>query len=411
MKAALLLLALAQQPDQRGEVATREDRYQGQAASAPIPDKYHMRNEGGSDGAGLCVYCSVIMAGATQGVADLAKVKESALWKHAKSRPGGSYPEKLAKDLNAVYPYEQWGEKWQQYTGTDFGVLEKWSNEGRVVASTMNTGGLYNYQPIHHMINVIGFRSGGYAGVVDNNEPGVRRWMPAKEFERRAIDGGYAWFFIWDRLPAAVRSLTTWVIVGMCAATMVFILARLRWATRPVVAFIAIFVGLSGVGKAQCPPGVACPTPQRNYIAPGGVYVMYPQVQQPVARPAKDWADTYAEHVGKDGRRWLRARVNSATHGAGTVFFMPDAWDRPVEKPKPKGDEPVNYGIDVDKLADQPEGAFLTNDPDFDPNTRMFGTSLPGNHGGNVTWLAVGIVGTAALAFIFHRLALVRRVR
>lgn len=232
MNALLLLALLAQTPDARGEVATREDTYQGQAASAPILDKFHIRNEGGSDGAGLCVYASVVMAGATQGVADLATLKASALWRHAKSRPGGSYPEKLARDLNAVYPFEKYGEKWQQYTGTDFEVLEKWSKEGRTVASTMNTGGLYNYQPIHHMIDVIGFKRGGYAGVVDNNEPYIRRWMPAKEFERRAIDGGTAWFFIWDKLPAIVRSLTSYVVFGMFCVGSVLVVWLNRKALR-----------------------------------------------------------------------------------------------------------------------------------------------------------------------------------
>jgi len=70
----------------------------------------------------------------------------------------------------------------------------------------MNTGALYGYQRINHMISLIHYRTGGTACVVDNNDPGRYHWMPAAEFLRRLMDHGEGWVFAWSRLPAGVRA-------------------------------------------------------------------------------------------------------------------------------------------------------------------------------------------------------------
>jgi hypothetical protein len=202
----LLLLDLAascpgQEPDGRGEVALREPAYRGTKASAPIPPELHLKNEGGSDGSGLCVIASVLINGRYQRVPGLEGGKDSELWRTAKGRPGGYYPEKLEKLLQEVMP----DEKWTSYTGDDPTVLDTLSRMGLPIGATMNTGALYQYQPIHHMISLIEYRTGGLACVVDNNDPGVYHWMPAAEFARRWIDGGEGWAFAWSRVPTAVQ--------------------------------------------------------------------------------------------------------------------------------------------------------------------------------------------------------------
>lgn len=407
MTTLFLLLVLAQTPDNRGEVATRTDSWQGQHASAPIPDKFHIRNEGGSDGLGLCVYASAVMAGATQGVADLAELKQSALWKHAKSRPGGSWPEKLAKDLNTVYPFEKYGERWQQYVGTDFDILAQWSDQGRVVCSTMNTGALYNYKPIHHMINVIGFKRGGYAGVVDNNEPGVRRWMPAKEFERRAIDGGTAWFFSWDKLPAAARSVTAWVAFALLAVGSVAILLLNRKAFRVSVAALALMVCVqTASAQSWCDPRTGqCYTVSPRNTVSGGQAVWYPAVQNPStsAQVAGDWTDGYREHVDSQGRRYLVHYVDSK-HGKGWVYFRPDAWveAKPQATETPKAAD--NFGVDVTRLKAEARESYLTNDPGFNPNRATFVGLVPDKPLVSVAvgWFACGVGLAAFVAFLFN---------
>ncbi|MDR3635310.1 MAG: hypothetical protein P4L84_16015 [Isosphaeraceae bacterium] len=198
--------ALAQKPDYRGEVKTHSTSRKGVKA-VPIPPKYHVQNEGGSDGAGLCVISSLIQNGQYQGVPATRGGKNSPLWRYAKARPGGYGPDKLRAAVDAVAPKEGFA----SYVGTNTAVLEKITVDRKTpVGATMNTGGLYNYAPIHHMISLLHFsRKDGTACVMDNNDQitrdergklrAVYRWMPANEFARRWIDGGIGWAWVWTR--------------------------------------------------------------------------------------------------------------------------------------------------------------------------------------------------------------------
>lgn len=247
---ALLVVAApfavrAQQPDRRGEVVVDQPVHQGTRASAPVPPEMHVRNEGGSDGAGLCVLSSIIANGMYQGVPGLAasgagtsnvkdrhgKVadapgKGSALWEYGKRHRGGYSPPKLERAVNETMP----GEKWASYYGPDSGVLDKLSRQGYPIGATMNTGAKYGYRKIAHMVSLLHYRNGGAACVTDNNFPGEYSWMPASEFDRRWKDGGQGWAWIWTRLPplSATADVASVVTLVMVAAALVLIGGRRR---------------------------------------------------------------------------------------------------------------------------------------------------------------------------------------
>jgi hypothetical protein len=219
--AALLLLitpatASAQTPDRRGEVATPTPEYRGVSADAPIPTRLHFHNEGGSDDAGLCVICSVVFNGGMQGIGDLDRGKLSELWRAAKARPGGYSPGKLAELLKEVMP----DAKWSSFETADPSFLAALVAKGIPVGVTQNTGALYQYQRIHHMVSLSHYEPQGWSCIVDNNDPGQFHWMPTTEFNRRFPDGGVGWAFWWEPSPggpvAALLLATSAVVIVAC---------------------------------------------------------------------------------------------------------------------------------------------------------------------------------------------------
>lgn len=218
---AFAVPAVAQTPDRRGEVATDSFTYKGVTANAPIPPSLHIRNEGGSDGAGLCVISSILCNGRYQDVPGLESGKDSLLWRTAKGRPGGYSPDKLANLVNETMP----GEKWASYVGRDTSMMEKLSSQGYPVGMTMNTGRQYGYMPIHHMVSLIHYsKKDGVACVVDNNDPGHYHWMPTTEVDRRAFDGGVIWLWTWLRKPAnQVMLAIACFVVACCVGASILI--------------------------------------------------------------------------------------------------------------------------------------------------------------------------------------------
>jgi hypothetical protein len=244
----LFLVALVgQTPDSHGEIVLDVPVYHGVRANAAVPGDQQFRNEGGSDGSGLCVIASVTIDGAFQRLAGFVIGRDAAakilapfppLWAEAKKRPGGYYPKKLEDLVNEVLP----DEKWTSYTERDPAAFDKIlhavSATGRPIGATMNTGALYKYQPIHHMVSLIHYQSGADACVVDNNDPAVvvdgvlkhkYHWMPAAEFLRRTFDGGEGWAFVWSRLPLVARVAGVSILV-LAAALLVAAAAALTSA-------------------------------------------------------------------------------------------------------------------------------------------------------------------------------------
>jgi hypothetical protein len=222
--------AWAQQPDRHGEVTLKTPSYHGTTANAPIPPKYHVQNEGGSDGAGLCVIASVLCNGRYQQIPGLERGKESELWKVAKSRKGGYYDEKLKKLVKQVLP----NEKWVSIEGSTkdcVDILKRYSAAGYPIAATMSTGAQYGYMPIHHMISLVHLDA-NWACVVDNNDAGKYHWMPAKEFLRRFQDGASGWLFVWLRSPGRKATTAALLPCILFLASGLMLIARKRPAAE-----------------------------------------------------------------------------------------------------------------------------------------------------------------------------------
>jgi hypothetical protein len=197
------------QPDRRGEYTSPD--HNGVWLNAPIPREYHIRNEGGSNGAGLCVISAIIMNGAAAGIADFRLLKNSKLWKSAKARPGGYSPQKLAALLKELYPELEWA----SVETADAGLIRKYSAAGYQVANTMNTGQQYKYMPIHHFISTV-HADLKMSCIVDNNDPGVWHWFSAAEQDRRFPDGQTGWLVVLlqRRKSFAIPILAFGIIAG-----------------------------------------------------------------------------------------------------------------------------------------------------------------------------------------------------
>lgn len=185
-------------PDRRGE-AWGGETYRGVRSHVVIPLEQRQRNTGGSDGAGLCVIASIKTNGNYQGLGpEVVK-----LWEEAQRRPGGYSPSKLERLLAEITP----DLKYASYVGSDPAVLHRLSKAGYPIGATMNTGRLYNYMPIAHMVSLVHYdEEKDLAAVIDNNKPEVYAWMPAQEFARRWNGIGGGWAFVWDYPPPVVAA-------------------------------------------------------------------------------------------------------------------------------------------------------------------------------------------------------------
>jgi hypothetical protein len=141
-----------------------------------LPLEQRMFNTGGSDGAGLCVYSSVTMAARYQN-----ETKLFGLRAYAEKRPGGAWPAKLKKDIDAVAP----DCKWLQCEGKDMAFVRAAINSGRMVSLDIMGG--------QHMVDLIHLDD-KWACLMDNNAVYNRQtkadsqliWLDAaKEFPKK----------------------------------------------------------------------------------------------------------------------------------------------------------------------------------------------------------------------------------
>lgn len=362
----------AQQPDGRGEIRLeRADGYPGFTPDNPIADEHHVRNEGGSDGAGLCVIASLLEGGMAQGVpgldvpgvdeesGQLVHGKGSRLWQAAKSRPGGYYPEKLEGLLQETMP----GVGWYSHETADPSVLERLSRAGYRPGITMNTGAFYGYQDIAHYVALEHYRAGGHAMIQDNNEPGIHRLMPSEELDRRFLDprSGVGWLAGFTHLAGRIAGLNTaGVAMLMSGIGLALVGAAIRLrntlpAWGPGLGLLVVVALAAGGRTARADGGVLDMFP-RGTSGPSAAVV--PEVIRP------QWlGNAWTLTRFKDGRYFFWRSLDGFT-----CFARPEAWGErlPSELPPP-GVDWRTTGVLTGQLRPGMAGHSTTNDPSIAP--------------------------------------------
>lgn len=172
----------------------------GTAVDAWLPPVLHMRNTGGSDGAGLCVFTTIEMIGRACNIRPLFGYQ-----KFMTRRPGGGWPEKVDDTLTA-FCREQGSNKptYFHVEANNLALLKKALRSGRLVGITYNYSptGRYGGSRISHMVNLAAAGAGkgpdgkGWWAVLDNNFPGSWEWMSESQFLSVAAGGGRLWAVI-----------------------------------------------------------------------------------------------------------------------------------------------------------------------------------------------------------------------
>lgn len=154
-----------------------------------FPREFHLRNRGGSDKAGLCVFASN---------------EHSAIWQHVWqvqgifpymfSRPGGGWPEKLDKVIaelcaskGAPIP------EYVQMESADIEPIKLALKTGRLPCTTYNFSPTGRYRGrTFHMVNTVHLTE-KWAAVLDNNFPGTIEWMDLDTYRRVYAYGARGW--------------------------------------------------------------------------------------------------------------------------------------------------------------------------------------------------------------------------
>ena len=149
-----------------------------------LPGGQQMKNTGGKDGAGLCVFTSIEHSGRWQNVDSILGLQQ----KMTKEQ-GGGYPSKVEKMLAKYCD----GAQYLQYEGSDPALIKLALTTGRMPSVT------YGYSPrysgkIAHMVNAVHLTE-KWAAILDNNFPGDTKyeWMTPAEFKKRWVSGGGGW--------------------------------------------------------------------------------------------------------------------------------------------------------------------------------------------------------------------------
>lgn len=174
----------------------------GTPIQADLPGRYHMKNVGGRDGAGLCVFTSINHAAHLQ---DVEVLKDFQAW--MKQHPGGGYPEKVramiarkCKEKGVPEPL------YVQVEGDDLEILKLACRTGRMPGVTYcwSPTGRYNGQRIAHMVSLVAAGVGkgpdgkGWWVILDNNYPGEGKyeWLSEAEFKKTYTGMGGGWCVI-----------------------------------------------------------------------------------------------------------------------------------------------------------------------------------------------------------------------
>lgn len=163
----------------------------GQEPVCDLPTEYRMKNVGGRDGAGLCVFTSINHSAFWQQAKELQDFQ-----KKMRSEPGGGYPEKV----DAMIAKYGKGVDYVQHTGGDEEFLTLALKTQRMPGVTYAGRDNRYSGPIAHMVNLI-YLDSEVAAILDNNFPDKPLWMTRKEFLDRWRDRGGGWAVVLLNAP------------------------------------------------------------------------------------------------------------------------------------------------------------------------------------------------------------------
>lgn len=160
-----------------------------------LPEPLHMKNCGGSDGAGLCVFTSISHAARWQNVPLLENFRD---W--MRSYPGGGYPEKVDRMVKQIAAEQGVPvPDYVQVESSDLEVLKAACRSGRMpgVTYSFSPTGRYGGGHIAHMVSLVA-ASDRYFVILDNNYPGgnAYEWLTPQEFQKTYAGSGKGWAFI-----------------------------------------------------------------------------------------------------------------------------------------------------------------------------------------------------------------------
>lgn len=178
----------------------------GVTVVADLPESLRAKNVGGRDGAGLCVFTSLMHSARWS--------NESHLWdfqKDMRAESGGGWPDKV----DAMIKKYGNGTRYIQYEGRDSKLLELALRCGKMPAVTYNGhDGVFYSTVIAHMVNLTYLDPehpadgrAPVAAILDNNNIDKILWMSRQEFLDRWIGGrqGWAVILLSNRPPAVPR--------------------------------------------------------------------------------------------------------------------------------------------------------------------------------------------------------------
>lgn len=200
MKRALLLLVVVaglSRADWRGGELTavvggRLDP-DGKPIQIDLPGSMHLRNKGGRDGAGLCVFTSCDMAGLWAHITACIGLRD-----YMTAYPGGGWPAKVDQylrkrcaELKIPVP------RYIHVQKTDLEIVRRALATNRMICNTyyVSPTGRYGGGHIAHMTNTV-HALGKWFGVLDNNYIGENAIEYMTEAEYTRTVGRDAWFII-----------------------------------------------------------------------------------------------------------------------------------------------------------------------------------------------------------------------
>lgn len=150
-----------------------------------LPRSQKIKNTGGTDGAGLCVFTSIKWAMDYQNEPDGAHFR-----KDMEREPGGGYPDKVDRMMKKYAPSVQY----IQDTSGDPEILRAILDSGRMACVTYNGHDCHYPMSIAHMVDLVGFDD-NWAVISDNNfiEDNQFVWMSPDEFIKRWRGTGGGW--------------------------------------------------------------------------------------------------------------------------------------------------------------------------------------------------------------------------